>query len=359
MLLEPQDKCRYNSFVAACRHGSFLQTWEWGDLKARTGWQPYRLAVEQDGEIVAAVQLLKRPVPKVRRCLLYSPGGPLFDIEQPELLGALLDDIRTLAREYGAIAYKMDPAIVAGDTAHTQLFARHGLRPAANSKQAFGGTQPRYVMQVDISPSEDEILAAFKSKWRYNIRLAGRKGITISTDCSRDQVADFYRILVETAQRDGFGVRAESYFYDMYDLLITAGLGSLFMATCDGEPVAGAITVALGPHAWYLYGASSNRHREKMPNHLLQWEMMRWAKTRGCSVYDMRGVAHKDDTDSPLYGLNRFKEGFAARYVEYIGEWDLIYSPIWYGLFRLAEPSIRKLRLLRAGRPRLTPAPED
>ena len=162
-------------------------------------------------------------------------------------------------------------------------------------------------------------------------------------------------MLIETAERDGFGVRAQSYFYDIYDLLISASLGSLFMARYDGLPIAGAITVALGTHAWYIYGASSNSHRDKMPNHLMQWEMMRWAKARGCHVYDMRGVARKDDTDSPLYGLNRFKEGFAAQYVEYVGEWDLIYAPLWYHLFNMLEPTVRKIRLLRARRRKTRP----
>ncbi len=349
MLLGQDSKQRYNDFVAACEYGDFMQSWEWGELKSRTGWQPYRLAIEEGGRISAAVQVLKRPVPGLGRCLLYSPRGPLYDLSRPRLFELLLEQVNALAREHGAMAYKIDPAIPQDNSAYLRTLRDHDFSPAPIGDEAFGGIQPRYVMQVDVTPSEDEILARFKSKWRYNVRLAERKGITISSDCPREQVAVFYRLLLETAERDGFKVRAESYFIDLYDLLIAAGLGGLFIARLGDEPVAAAISLTIGKCAWYVYGASSNRHRNKMPNHLMQWEMMRWAKARGCQVYDLRGVARENDKASPLYGLNRFKEGFAARYVEYIGEWDQIYSPIWYRLFNIAEPTVRKLRLLLAG----------
>ena len=349
MLLGNADKQRYNDFVAACEYGNFLQSWQWGELKSRTGWHPYRIAIEEGGRINAAVQILKRPVPGLGRCLFYSPRGPLYDLSQPRLFKLLIEQVNALATEHGAMAYKIDPAVPGDNSEHVRMLRDRGFSPAPTGDEAFGGIQPRYVMQVDVTPPEDEILARFKSKWRYNVRLAERKGITISSDCAREEVAVFYRLLFETAKRDGFKVRAESYFYDIYDLLISAGLGALFIARLGDEPIAGAITLTVGKRAWYVYGASSNQHRNKMPNHLIQWEMMRWAKARGCEVYDMRGVVRQEDKDSPLHGLNRFKEGFAARYVEYIGEWDLIYSPTWYRLFNLAEPAVRKLRLMVAG----------
>jgi len=349
MLLGNADKQPYNDFVAACEYGNFLQSWEWGELKSRTGWQPYRIAIEEGGRTGATVQILKRPVPGLGRCLFYSPRGPLSDLSRPHLFGLLIEQVNALATEHGAMAYKIDPAIPADNSEYVRMLRDHGFSPAPTGNEAFGGIQPRYVMQVDLTPPEDEILARFKSKWRYNVRLAERKGITISSDCPREEVAAFYRLLLETAERDGFKVRTESYFYDIYDLLISAGLGALFIARLEDEAIAGAITFTVGRRAWYVYGASSNKHRNKMPNHLIQWEMMHWAKARGCEIYDMRGVVRQDDKDSPLYGLNRFKEGFSARHVEYIGEWDSIYSPTWYRLFNLAEPTVRKLRLMVAG----------
>ncbi len=349
MLLTQVDRKRYSDFVSAGHHASFLQMWEWGELKSRTGWQPLRLAVERDGEIVAAMQVLKRSVPGLGRSLFYSPGGPLSTSADPAVLAELFADADAAAHGHGAMALKVDPAVVAGDEQYIAMLREHGFRPAEVAEDGFGGTQPRYVMQVDIRPAEEELLAGFKPKWRYNIGLAERKGVRVGRSKAPEDVGRFYEVLTETAERDGFKVRALSYFRDIYELFIAPGNGALFLAHVGDELVAGAITLACGPRSWYVYGASSNAHRNKMPNHLMQWEMMRWAKARGCEVYDMRGVVRADDTENPLQGLNRFKEGFGAQYVEYIGEWDRIYSPGWYKLFHAAEPVVRRLRLLVAG----------
>lgn len=355
MLLTQTDRKRYSDFVASGDHAGFLQMWEWGELKARTGWEPLRVAVERDGRFAATAQVLKRSVPGLGKSLFYSPGGPLLAPDTDRaVFTELISELDVLAATHGAMALKVDPAVLAGDGQYASMLSEAGFRPAEIAEEGFGGTQPRYVMQVNLRPAEEELLAGFKPKWRYNIGLAERKGVRVRAAASPEDVVGFYDVLTETAERDGFKVRALSYFRDIYELFVAPGHGALFLADVGDELVAGAITLACGPRAWYVYGASSNAHRNKMPNHLMQWEMMRWAKARGCEVYDMRGVARADDTDNPLQGLNRFKEGFGAQYVEYIGEWDRIYLPGWYRLFHAAEPAVRKLRLLIAGLKRRT-----
>ena len=99
-----------------------------------------------------------------------------------------------------------------------------------------------------------------------------------------------------------------------------------------------------GDKAWYLYGASSNRHRNLMPNYLIQWEMIRWAREQGCTLYDFRGVSGDLNEDNPLYGLYRFKKGFGGEFTEFIGEWDQIYSPVFYWLFNHVLPIYLKIR---------------
>ena len=161
-------------------------------------------------------------------------------------------------------------------------------------------------------------------------------------------MAEFYELLVETAQRDGFTIRGRSYFDDIWELLGGRGLARMFMARYEGTLLSATLAFVLGEQCWYVYGASSNSHRDVMPNHLIQWEMMRWAKSQGCTVYDMRGVAPEgpDAGEEGLSGLNRFKRGFGAQYVEYVGEFDLILRPMWYGMYRTAE----KLRTARRRR---------
>lgn len=350
MLLTDADKQRWNDFVARQPAGDVLQAWQWGELKARTGWQPYRFAITAGNEIIAGAQVLQRTLPG-GRCLLYAPRGPLVSEGNLPALSDLVAEIRDHARQSGGLALKIDPAISDGDTRWADALSRAGFRlsPAAGSD--FGGVQPRYVMKVDLRETADELLAAFHPKWRYNLRLAERKGVIITGDCQRDEIADFYEVLLETARRDGFGVRALSYFYDIWDLLISEGLGRLFLGRLDDEIICGAITLAAGSQAWYLYGASSNRHRKAMPNHLMQWEMMEWARARGCHIYDMRGVAREvpGGDETALHGLNRFKRGFSAVYTEYMGEYDLVFAPLWYHLYNGAEKLQRAWRQRQRG----------
>jgi len=356
MLWPESRREEWNQFIAGSPRGDVLQCWEWGELKSRTGWKPLPVAVERNGRLAATCLVLKRSIPGLGKCLFYAPRGPILDAGDAEVAVEMGAKLRELARQHSAMALQVDPAIEARDAAGCSLLASVGFRPIEGHKSAFGSTQPQYVMKVDITPPEDELLASFASKWRYNIRLARRKGVTVRQASGLDDIDVFYDLLLVTANRDGFVVRARSYFHDMWKIVVEGGLAKVFLAYVGDEAVGAAIAFALGSQCWYVYGASSNNHRNKMPNHLLQWEMMLWAKQQGCTVYDMRGVAREVEgqaQDEHLAGLNRFKRGFNARYVEYVGNWHRVFSPLLYGLFRAIEPTAARLRRRKARSHRL------
>jgi lipid II:glycine glycyltransferase (peptidoglycan interpeptide bridge formation enzyme) len=316
---------------------------EWGELKARTGWVPYTLAVLDGDRIVAGAMALKRPAP-LGRSLIYCPRGPVVDLGDTAAWECLFDGLRRLARDERAILLKIDPP--ASGQAAGRALQEAGFRPAPVKEEGFGGTQPRAVMKTVPLADDEALLARFKPKTRYNIRLSDRKGVQVTGDTSKDDLGEFHALLEETATRDGFSVRGLQYFTDLWDCLIDRGLGRLFLARCEGQLLGGAINFILGRQCWYVYGASSANLRKLMPNHLLQWRMMQWARDEGCEVYDFRGVAlDRPGTGDHLAGLRRFKAGFAAEYVEYIGEWDLPLSALLYGAFTLLEPKLRKARL--------------
>ncbi len=338
MLVDETRRDEWNDFVRASAHPSVMQSWEWGELKAATGWRPTVVAVEDDGGIAAGALMLERRLPWVGRALLYAPRGPVLDWDDGEMLARLLGDIRALARERGAIALKIDPCVPAQRADVVAALSRQGFRFVGSDDPDLGGTQPRYVMKTDLTPEPDDLMASFHKKWRYNIRLAGRKGVTVR-EGTRDDLPEFYRILEVTAERDEFRVRGVDYYDRLYDLLVPAGVAKLFAAEHEGRMIAAAILFRMGHQAVYVYGASDNEHRNLMPNHLLQWEMMQWAREQGCTVYDFRGVTREVDGEpvGELGGLNRFKRGFAARYMEYIGEYDLVFSPLWYRVYTTAR----------------------
>lgn len=341
------NRHEWNEFVAAHPYGDVLQCWEWGELKSRTGWEPLHFCVRRDDRLAATALVLKRPLPHTRRSLFYCPRGPLVDPTAPEALGELVACIRRGAREHGGIALKTDPAVPASEQSFAAALRQCGFAAPKAGGHGFGATQPRSVMKVDISRDEDDLLASFHSKWRYNLRLAARKGVTVTTEVSPAAMDVFYDVLQVTAERDGFRVRARSYFQDLLQTILEPGLGTLFLAHAGEAVASGAIAFALGRQCWYVYGASDNEHRNLMPNHLMQWEMMRWAKAQGCTVYDMRGVSPEvkgEPTEPHIAGLNRFKRGFGAEYVEYLGDWDLVFSPLWYALFERLLPVVRQLK---------------
>jgi lipid II:glycine glycyltransferase (peptidoglycan interpeptide bridge formation enzyme) len=150
----------------------------------------------------------------------------------------------------------------------------------------------------------------------------------------------------ETSRRDDFFIRPFAYYHDAWGAFVEADLARLFLAKYEGEPLAGLIAFRFGQRAWYMYGASTEKHRNLMPNHLLQWEAIRWAKGEGCTVYDMWGAPDVLNEDDPLWGVYRFKEGFGGQFVSHIGAYDYPVSRFLYGLYTVLIP--RYFCLLRA-----------
>lgn len=338
-IIDIKEKERYNKFVASHPKGHFLQLWEWGQVKKGMGWQPLPLILEEDGEIRAALLILKRklPIPGLNKCIFYSPRGPVVDVDSEELARVLFDGARKAAKEHGAIFLKIDPDVVNKNEVFRYILEQCGFKKNETGLN-FEGVQPNFVFRLDITLSEVKLLENMHSKWRYNIRLAKKKGVEIRQAKGKQDLHSFYSILQETARRDNFLIRGYEYFEWIWDYLVENDFAQIFLAEYEGQVIAATLALITGDKAWYLYGASSNRHRNVMPNYLIQWEMIRWARDRGCSIYDFRGVSGDLDESNPLYGLYRFKKGFSGEFTEFIGEWDLVYSPFFYWLWTRVLP---------------------
>lgn len=345
------DRDAFNDYVAASPAGDLLQSWEWGEIKrASGGWSPRRYLAEANGSVVAAASVLRTVPFKGVPPLLYAPRGPVFS--GAEALQALVERIRSDAGR--AFVLKGDPAITP-ESCEERAMLDAGFVAAGGA--GFGGVQPKAVMVLDLPPGADEAaeeqtLEGFKSKWRYNIRLAERKGVTVKQAGFEDLPA-FYEILLETAKRDGFFVRGRSYFETLFNVLAPRDMLSLWLAYFEGRPISGAICFRFGPRVTYVYGASSNSDRNVMPNHLMQWTMIQWALRQGASIYDFRGVSpvrNGEPVEAHIAGLNRFKEGFGARYIEYTGDLDLPLRPlVWRGWVKGAPAAMKVYKKIKGG----------
>ncbi len=357
--LDPERRADFDAFVAASRRPDFLQSWAWGQVKAGTGWRPHRLLVPAaGGQPLAACSVLERPVPGVGP-LLYAPRGPIVDWADAAAVQRAMEAVTAFARDREAVALKLDPAVPAGPGGCATALADHGFR-LQETGASFEGVQPRFVMHLPLAARDEvTLLAGMHPKTRYNVRLAERKGVRVRAGGTGD-LAAFYALLRETAARDGFLVRGSGYFEALYRELVAAGMGWLLLAeAADGDLLAAALVFRMGATAWYLYGASSGRRRELMPAYAVQWDAIRRALGGGCTLYDFRGVSGDLRADNPLYGLYRFKRGFGAELVEYVGEWDLVLRPVRYALMRHGLPLARRVLATVRGRGPASAAAED
>ena len=310
----PQELGRWDELVVANPDGGqILQTRAWGEFKRAHRWAPRYLVSETARQ--TAVLFLRHSVPGLG-ALGYVPKGP--GVAEVAQLPALLDGLRATAGS--AFAIKVEPEIEQSEAAMSALRAM-GLEKSRHDVQI-----SRATIIVDLRPDEDALLASFKPKCRYNIRLAQRRGVTVSpVPLDTASIDTMYALMTSTRDRAGFTLRSKAYFSQYWRLHAAAGQGRLFFASLDGEVLAGVFATYLGTKAWYKDGGSTKEHAAVMAPHLLQWEVMRWLRARGVEAYDLVAVppAAELNPAHPLYGLYRFKSGFSEHITEYVGTWDL------------------------------------
>lgn len=344
--MRPDEKDKYDGFVAAFETGHVFQSYEWGEIKRMSGWVPSRYFLEKDEEVVGAFSILARKFPKIKKRIFYIPCGPALDLGDREKVDKFSDALRGIAKREGAVFLKIDPPIKDDRQDVKDNLVGAGFKACSDGSGSFEGIQPRCVMHLDISGSLDGILQRMDHKWRYNIRLAERKGVTIRPASSEEDLRMFYRILEVTGKRDDFLIRNIAYFDKLLKTLEPAGMARLFIAEYEGKTIASTIALLFGDKCWYVYGASGNEHRNLMPNHALQWAMIKWAKENGCPVYDFRGIPCDLDPSHPLHGLVRFKKGFGAYPVKYIGEYEMKFSRFFSWMHKRGMPVYTSLRKL-------------
>ncbi len=311
----------WDAFTAAHPYGSLLQSSRWAQLKAGFGWHSERVLLDEAVAPQAGGQMLIRSKWGVLR-VAYVPRGPVVDWEDAALVEAMLRSLRRAARRRWALRLWIEPCIEDGPAIRA-LLRRLGWRERKHP------IQPPRTILVDMRGTEEALLARMKQKTRYNIRLAARKGVQVR-EGRMDDLPTFLALMEETGRRDGFAIRPAAYYRRFVELFVPRD-AALLLAEVEGEPVAAIIVAAWGRMAYYLYGASSARHRNRMPTYLLQWEAMRWARARGCTTYDLWGIPDEDETTleaafrerrGGLWGVYRFKRGFGGRVMRYVGTWE-------------------------------------
>lgn len=313
----------WNQFLSSHPNAHLLQTGEWGELKSAFGWKPVRIITGYVG-----AQILFRKLP-----LGFTVGYiPKMEVgsQQPAAVQELWREIHLVCKQNHAIFLKLEPDLWQGSDPDQLLITNHELRTSPHN------IQPPRTILIDITGSEEEILARMKQKTRYNIRLAEKKGVTIRV---WNDIESFHQMMLLTGKRDGFGVHSCEYYRRAYELLHPRQMGELLLAEYEGKPLAALFVARSGNRAYYLYGASTDEERNRMPTYLLQWEAVKWAKARGCQEYDLWGVPDEEEgtleanfetRSDGLWGVYRFKRGFGGELKRAVQAMDKVYSPLLY-----------------------------
>ncbi len=324
-------KEQWQDFCCQNEH-SLLQDAEWGDLKSGFGWTP---SYVQSG--TAGAMVLFRSLPLGLK-IAYIPRGPVG-----RDFNSLWPEIHSLCKKRRAIFLRVEP-----DFEENSPEAKELSQSMKGFVPAFATVQPPRTIIIPLDGCEDELLARMNQKTRYNIRLSQKKDLTVeeSTDASV-----FHQLMEQTGSRDAFGVHTEAYYRRCLECFSEGKKGRIILVSYNGRPLSALMLFIEGKRGYYLYGASSNEERNRMPNYLAQWTAIQVCREAGCSDYDLWGIPDEDeetleaqfmDRHDGLWQVYRFKRGFGGQVQRAMGSFDYVYDPILYRGVKFADAERRK-----------------
>lgn len=351
----------------------FLQTEFWANFKGRHGWKTYFFIF--DGENISKVDSFKE-CKENEKCLsvlvrsfslkikkfsiAYIPMSPEFSSNEENLRQNFFNELESISKKIfkflpqNTICIRFDPALDFENLEERNNFVANEkkfFRQHKDNKENFRiektatDIQPPDTVLLSLLESEEKILSEMKSKWRYNIRLAAKKGVEVKSYSAKEAdfskaFEEFFKLFMQTSERDGVQFHQKNYYLDLLNSSAenpNAPVVKLYLATHESDFLAGIITLFCKKEAVYLYGASGNIKRNFMPAYLLQWNAICDAKKFGCPIYDFYGCPPEENKNHPMHGLFLFKTGFGGKLIHRPGSFDVVLKKNWYTLYRTAE----------------------
>lgn len=351
----------------------FLQTEFWANFKGRHGWKTYFFIF--DGENISKVASFKE-CKENEKCLsvlvrsfslkikkfsiAYIPMFPEFSSNEENLRQNFFNELESISKKIfkflpqNTICIRFDPALDFENLEERNNFVANEkkfFRQHKDNKENFRiektatDIQPPDTVLLSLLESEEKILSEMKSKWRYNIRLAAKKGVEVKSYSAKEAdfskaFEEFFKLFMQTSERDGVQFHQKNYYLDLLNSSAenpNAPVVKLYLATHESDVLAGIITLFCKKEAVYLYGASGNIKRNFMPAYLLQWNAICDAKKFGCPIYDFYGCPPEENKNHPMHGLFLFKTGFGGKLIHRPGSFDVVLKKNWYTLYRTAE----------------------
>lgn len=312
----------WDSFVAQyAADGGLLQSWAWGRFQEALGNAVYNVANEQRTIVAQAMQLKAGSL-----WVLSVPRGPvLSETASAADLTAFISELRAFAATRNCFLIRLDPAF---EPLRAPWLTQAGANKAKRERN------PKQTLTIDLTRTQEELLAAMKGKWRYNIKLAEKKGVTVRMGTTAADAKIFWSLIEKTTDRQGFASYDADYFQTLLSSLATSKQVAVVIAEVQGKPIAALLMGYFGKTAYYLHGASDYEHRALMAPQLLQWTAMQDAQAKGYKTYDFWGVSEQE-----WPGVTRFKQGFAPSntFTDYVGTYEVSVKRLPYLLYRLRQ----------------------
>ena len=331
----PDMRGDYDRFVASLPQGNFRQGYAWGEVM-RYDHEVIRLAALLNGTITGVFSLQKKKLPACPFSFLYAPRGPMVDYSNVNALRSLISAAGQCAAEHRSIFIRIDPDALDENIMVRELLIENGFRYLDGKNWSYFN-YPRVLMRLDISETTEVLVKGLRKKHRQHINTVVTKGISIEDANGEDGLRQFYDLMTELSVRKGFPLRSFNY----YRKLMTefGDDARILIARHGGTNLAGVLSLVYGNKAWYMHGATLEDKGSLHPAEGLHWEMIKWAKERGCIFYDFGGTGtdYPPREDNTNYSLFHFKKGFGSEVHYLTGYYDLVCNRLLYSLFRFME----------------------
>ncbi len=306
-IIEITDKSQWEKFVCSSVESTFLHSWNWGEFNKNTGEKIWRLGIFDSGELGGVALVIK--VDARRGSFLFIPHGPLisskFKVQSSKLLKPLFDYLVTLGKKEKVWFIRVSP-LLENKEENLRVFREAGFKGAPIHMM-----HPETTWLLDITKTEDEILKGMRKTHRNLIRRAIKERVEIIESVDEKYLKDFYRIYMETAERQNFVPFPYEYIRSEINAFRKDNQISIFSAKYEREIISSAIIVFYGRQAFYHHGASSSKYRKIPSSYLMLWEAIREAKKRGKEIFNFYGIV-EGKPNHPWSGLSKFKKGFGG-----------------------------------------------
>jgi lipid II:glycine glycyltransferase (peptidoglycan interpeptide bridge formation enzyme) len=333
------DQHRWDTFFNKEGSASFLQSWAWGELNAKQGYEVTRLGVTVENRLVGVAQVML--IKSKRATFLFVPHGPVVistyssDLYQ-KLLEELTEYLAVMAKKHDCSFIRISPQLTRND-ANAQIYRSVGYQKSPIYMHA------ETMWVLPLNKTEDELLAAMRKTTRYLIKRSDRDGVTVEMKKSADAIEDFWALYEETARREHFTPFSRRFIEREYDAFAADGNAAYFIGKADGKVLASALIVYTQSTAFYHQGASL--HSQLPVPYALQWQSILEAKRRGCTSYNFWGITDPGRAPKAWAGLTMFKKGFGGHEVQYVYAQDYVINLPKY----LLSSSYERLLALKRG----------